>query len=195
MKTMKTFIAIIAVALGANVAIAGGNPRVDILPLNADRAVVAISGEADAQYEISIENERGEVVYYKETEGIQADYRKIFNFSKLEDGDYKLTASVNGISSTRNFTVNANEIAVGEMSYAAAPVFTFANDVLRVAYLNYPGEKVNLKIYSGNELVYDKTIDANFAVNEGLNLTKLESGNYHVVLASGNDVYDYTVRK
>lgn len=195
MKTMRTFITIIAVALGANVAVAGGNLRVDILPLNSDRAVVAISSAAEEQYEISIENSNGEVVYYKETEGNLTDYRKVFDFSKLEKGDYKLVASINGATSVRNFSVNSQAIAVGDMSYEVDPVFSFNNDVLRVAYLNYPGENVDLKIYDGNSLIYSKTLDNSFAVNEGLNLAKLKSGNYQVVLASGNDVYDYTVRK
>lgn len=195
MKTMRTFIAMIALALGANTAIAGGNLRVDILPLNSDRAVVAISSAAESQYEISIENAEGEVIYYKETEGNLTDYRKVFDFSKLEKGDYKLVASINGATSVRNFSVGSQAIAVGEISYVADPVFSFNNDILRVAYLNYPGEKVDLKIYSGNDLIYTKSIDSSFAVNEGLNLAKLKSGNYQVVLASGNEVYDYTVRK
>lgn len=192
---MRTFITIIALALVANVAVAGGNLRVDILPLNTNRAVVAISSENENQYEISIENSYGDVVYYKETEGSLTDYRKVFDFSKLEKGDYKLIASINGATSVRNFTIGSEAIAVGDMKYVSDPVFSFNNDVLRVAYLNYPGEKVNLKIYDGNELIYSKTLDDNFAVNEGMNLSKLKSGNYQVVLASGNDIFDYTVSK
>lgn len=167
----------------------------DILPLNTDRAVVAISSANEAQYEISIENNNGQVVYYKETEGSLTDYRKVFDFSKLEKGDYRLTASINGASSVRNFTVGNRAIAVGELSYTVDPVFSFNDDILRVAYLNYPGENVALKIYSGNDLVYSKSLDKNFAVNEGLSLAKLKSGNYQVVLASGNDVYDYSISK
>ena len=67
---MKTIIAIIALVASANIASAVGNLRVDILPLSGDRAVVAVSSKAESQYEISIENSYGEVIYYKETEGI-----------------------------------------------------------------------------------------------------------------------------
>lgn len=195
MKTIRTFIAIIALVASANIASASGNLRVDILPLTSSRAVVAVSSKADAKFEISIENSYGEVIYYKETEGDATDYRKVYDFSRLGDGEYRVIASIDGATSERTFSVGPREISVGDLKYVADPVFSFNNDVLRVAYLNYPGEKVNLKIYDGNEEIYSKTIDSNFAVNEGLNLAKLAKGNYQVVLASGNEVFDYTVRK
>ena len=194
MKTIRNFIALIALVASANIAMASGNLRVDILPLTPNRAVVAISSNTENQFEISIENTSGEVIYYKETEGKQADYRKVFDFSKLEKGDYKIIASIDGATSVRNFSVGT-EIAVGDAKYVADPVFTFDKDILRVAYLNYPGEAVDLKIYDGNDLIYSKALDNSFSVNEGLNLAKLRSGNYQVVLASGNEVFDYTVSK
>ncbi len=184
----------IALVASANIAMAGGNLRVDILPLNSDRAVVAVSSNVESQYEISIENSNGDVIYYKETEGNMTDYRKVYDFSKLEKGDYRVIASINGATSVRSFSVG-KDIAVGSLSYVSDPVFTYDQDVLRVAYLNYPGEKLALKIYDGNNLIYSKAIASDFAVNEGLNLSKLKRGNYQVVLASGNEVFDYTVRK
>ncbi|PTN10362.1 hypothetical protein [Mangrovibacterium marinum] len=192
---MKTIIAVIALVASANIAFATGNLRVDILPLSSERAVVAVSSQTESQYEISIENAYGEVIYYKETEGNVTDYRKVYDFSKLEQGEYKVIATIDGATSQRLFTVGSNEIAVGKLKYVADPVFTFKDDVLRVAYLNYPGEQVDLKIYDGNQLIYSKAINSEFAVNEGLNLSKLRSGNYQVVLASENEVFDYTVRK
>jgi len=195
MKTIRTFIAVFALVISANIAMAGGNLRVDILPLTSERAVVAVSSPAQNQYEISIENSYGEVIYYKETEGNITDYRKVFDFSKLENGEYKVIATIDGATSERTFAVGSKTISVGDLKYVADPVFSFNNDVLRVAYLNYPGEKVDLKIYDGNDLIYSKQINSEFAVNEGLNLAKLKSGNYQVVLASGNEVFDYTVRK
>lgn len=195
MKTMKTIIAVIALVASANIAFASGNLRVDILPLSSERAVVAVSSKAESQYEISIENAYGEVIYYKETEGNITDYRKVYDFSKLDRGEYKVVATIDGATSERTFTVGSKEISVGDLKYVMDPVFSFNNDVLRVAYLNYPGEKVDLKIYDGNELIYTKSIDSKFAVNEGLNLSKLKSGNYQVVLASGQEVFDYTLNK
>ncbi len=195
MKTMRTIMAVFALTVIANVAMAAGNGnlRVDILPLTSERAVVAISNNAESTFEISIENAAGEVVYYKETEGAMSDYRKVYDFSKLGAGNYKLTVNIDGAKSEREFSIAGNGINVGTMKSIVDPYFSFDNNILRVAYLNYPGEKMNLMIYDGSDLIYNKALENTFSVNEGLNLSKLNTGNYNVVLAAGDEVFDYSV--
>jgi hypothetical protein len=177
----------------ANVAMATGNLRVDILPLNAERAVIAISNSTESHFGISIENSAGEVVYYKETEGKMADYRKVYDFSKLENGQYTLVVNIDGATSKREFNIDSKSIEVGKMKNLVEPYFAFNDDVLRVAYLNYPGETMDLLIYDGSNLIYNKALENTFSVNEGLNLSKLKAGNYQVVLATGDQVYDYAL--
>ncbi|MGV8091995.1 MAG: hypothetical protein AB2L24_09050 [Mangrovibacterium sp.] len=194
MKTMRALTMMFAITVIANVAMATGNLRVDILPLNAERAVVAISSSAESSFEISIENSVGEIVYYKETEGKMADYRKVYDFSKLEDGKYTLIVNIDGATTKRDFNIDSkNMIQVGKMKSIVEPYFAFNDDVLRVAYLNYPGEKMDLLIYDGDDLIYNKALENTFSVNEGLNLSKLKAGNYQVVLATDDQVFDYTV--
>jgi len=191
---MRALTMMFAIIVIANVALATGNLRVDILPLNAERAVVAISSSAENSFEISIENSAGEIVYYNETEGKMADYRKVYDFSKLEDGKYTLIVNIDGATTKRDFNIDSkNMIKVGKMKSIVEPYFAFNDDVLRVAYLNYPGEKMDLLIYDGNDLIYNKALENTFSVNEGLNLSKLKAGNYQVVLATGDQVFDYTV--
>ena len=193
MKTIGTLTMMFAIMMIANVSLATGNLRVDILPLTVDRAVVAISNTAESNFEISIENSAGETVYYKETEGKIADYRKIYDFSKLESGQYTLTVNVDGAISKRDFNIDREGIQVGRMKSIVEPYFAFNNDILRVAYLNFPGAKMNLMIYDGEGLIYSKALKNTFSVNEGLNLSKLKAGNYDVVLATDDQVFNYTV--
>lgn len=193
MKTFKTITMMIALTVIANIALATGNLRVNILPLNADRAVVAISNNAETQFQISIENAQGEVVYFKETEGELADYRKVYDFSKLETGNYKLVVSIDDVKGEREFAIDHGAIKVGKEKTLVAPFFSYNDEILRVAFLNHAGEKTSLYIYDSGELVYSKALENNFSVNEGLNLSKLSAGNYQVVLASGDEIYDYTV--
>ncbi|HKJ44096.1 MAG TPA: hypothetical protein VKA27_18510 [Sunxiuqinia sp.] len=193
MKTFRTITMMFALTVIANIALATGNLRLNILPLTAERAVVAISNDAQSKFEISIKDSRGGVVYYKETEGTMTDYRKVYDFSKLETGDYKLIVSIDGVKGERNFSINHNEISVGKAKILEAPFFSYKNDVLRLAYLNHSAEKMKLSIYGNGELIYSKALENNFSVNEGLDLSKLSSGEYLVVLASGDETYDYTV--
>jgi hypothetical protein len=189
----RTITMMIALTVIANIALATGNLRVNILPLTAERAVVAISNDSESKFQIRIEDSRGSVVYFKETEGKVADYRKVYDFSLLEKGDYKLVVSIDGIVGKRNFTIDHKEISVGQEKILAAPFFSYKNDVLRLAYLNHEGEKMNLSIYADSGLVYSKALENTFSVNKGLDLSKLSAGDYRVVLASGEEVYDYTV--
>lgn len=192
MKTIRTLTMMFAAMLIANIALATGNLRVDILPLTASRAVVAISNSIESNFEISIENSAGEIVYYKETEGEVADYRKVYDFSRLEAGKYSLVVNIDGASSRRDFNIG-NGIEVGKMKNLVKPFFAYNNEILHLAYLNYPGEKMDLLIYDGDNLIYNKALENTFSVNEGLDLSKLKTGNYQVVLATGDQVYDYTV--
>ncbi len=195
MKTIRTITMMFALTVIANIALATGNLRVNILPLNADRAVVAISNNVKSKFQISIEDTQGDVVYFKETEGDVTDYRKVYDFSKLETGSYKLIVNLDDVKAEREFAINHGAIEVGKGKTLVAPVFSFNEDVLRIAYLNHEGENTSLYIYNQGKLVYTKPLANSFSVNEGLDLSKLQSGDYKVVLASGNETYDYSVSK
>ena len=106
-----------------------------------------------------------------------------------------MVVNIDGATSKREFSIDSRNIAVGKLKNLVKPYFAFDNDVLRVAYLNYPGETMDLMIYEGDNLIYNKALENTFSVNEGLNLSKLKTGNYQVVLATGDEVYDYTVQK
>ena len=193
MKTIKTLsklTMLFAFVAFANTLMAGGNLKVNILPLTSETAVVAISSVDAANLQISIENENGEKVYYKETDAENKDYRKVFDFSNLERGDYKLSVTTNGLTTERNFSIDKN-IAVGKEKSLIEPYFAYKNGVLRVSYLNFPEEKVSLNFYANNDLVYSKEIGTKFNVTEGYDLSKLNKGTYSVVLSTDSKSYSY----
>jgi len=195
MKTINTIsklTMLFAFVAFANTLMAGGNLKVNILPLNSESAVVAISTVDAANLQISIENEKGEKVYYKETDADSKDYRKVFDFSNLEEGSYKLTVNANGLTSERAFTIDKKDnIAVGKEKNLMEPYFAYKNGVLKVSYLNFPEEKMSLDFYANNDLVYSKQIGNKFNVLEGFDLSKLEKGTYQVVLSTDSKSYSY----
>ncbi len=175
----------------ANTLMAGGNLKVNILPLTSETAVVAISNVDASNLQISIENDKGEKVYYKETDASNKDYRKVFDFSNLERGDYKLSVTTNGLTTERTFSIDKENIAVGKEKSLLEPYFAFKNGVLKVSYLNFPEEKVNLDFYANNDLVYSKELGNKFNVTEGYDLSKLDKGTYSVVLSTDSKSYSY----
>jgi hypothetical protein len=180
-----------AFAAFANTVLAGGNLKVNILPLTAEKAVVAISNTAAANFQISIANEKGEYVYFKETDADSKDFRKIFDFSNLEKGNYKLSVTVDDATTERSFKIDNANIAVGKEKSILEPYFAYKDGVLKLSYLNFSEDNVNLNFYSKNDLVYSKEIGNKFNVNEGFNLTKLEQGTYTVVLSANDKSYTY----
>lgn len=196
MKTIKSISKVtmlIAFVAFANTLLASGNLKVNILPLTAEKAVVAISNYTEGNFKLSISNEKGEVVYYKENEGNNKDFRKVFDFSNLESGSYNLSVSVNGLTAERSFKIDSKNIAVGKEKSSMEPFFAYKNGVLVLSYLNFNEENLELNFYNNNELLYSKNIGSRFNVNEGLDLSKLTSGNYSVVLSTDSKSYDYTV--
>jgi hypothetical protein len=196
MKTIKSISKVtmlIAFVAFANTLMASGNLKVNILPLTAEKAVVAISNYTEGNFKLSISNDKGEVVYYKENEGNDKDFRKVFDFSNLERGSYNLSVSVNGLTAERAFKIDSNNIAVGKEKSSMEPFFAYKNGVLALSYLNFTEENLELNFYNNNELLYSKSIGSRFNVNEGFDLSKLTSGNYSVVLSTDSKSYDYTV--
>ena len=177
----------------ANTLMATGNLKVNILPINSETAVVAISNVEASNFQISIANNKGEVVYYKETDTASNDYRKVYDFSDLENGDYKLSVTVDKMTTERAFSIKNQNIAVGKEKNHIEPFFAYKDGILKLSYLNFSEEKLSLNFYNENELVYTKTIGNNFSVQEGYNLSKLDKGVYSVVLSTNDKSYSYNV--
>ncbi|RKD91887.1 hypothetical protein [Mangrovibacterium diazotrophicum] len=193
--TMKIFSLLVVLIMSGKLTSAAENPKVDMKAMAGKNAMLQIENDANTHLEILIQNKAGEVVYYKETEGDSAKYLHVYDFSEYKPGVYDLIVTANNMVTEHQFTIEDEQVDVGEKQMTQKPFFAFNTEdhIVRVAYLNYPGEKVKLKVYEGNELIYNKALDNSFSVNEGLNLSKLEAGRYQVVLAAGSKQFEYPV--
>ena len=196
MKTMNTISKVtmlFAFVAFANTLMATGNLKVNIVPMTAEKAVVEISSAAASNFQISISNNKGEVVYYNETDEESSDYRKVFDFSDLDNGKYKLSVTIENQTTERLFSINNKNLAVGMEKNSMKPFFSYKDDILKLSYLNFSEKSMNLDLYNGNDLVYSHKIDNQFAVNKGFDLSKLDKGNYSVVLSADDKTYTYNV--
>lgn len=196
MKTIKTiskltmlfaFVAITNTLMGA------GNLKVNILPINTEKALIAISNSEASNYRITIEDSKGEFVYNKIADSTNPDFRKVFDFSNLSAGSYNLSVSSKGATVKRSFEIGRKEIVVGTEKSILEPYFYFKNGILKISYLNFEEEKVNLNLYSNGEMIFSKNVGNKFNVNEGYNLSKLDKGVYSVVLVTNNNEFRYNV--
>ena len=194
MKTINYLLTITAVAIAA-IATAVEKPKMNVIPLTADRAIVSVLNENPAYFEISIQAENGDLVYYKQSSKPITDYQKVFDFEDVENGNYVLNLKIDDTKLSRNIEITTKEINIGESKLQFDPYFAFDGNVLKFSYLNFDLEPYRLNIYDESGLIYQSKLGNEIALTSGYDLSKLESGNYRVVLNSFNNEFVYSIKK
>jgi hypothetical protein len=194
MKTIKLAATMAFVAL-ATLTNAVERPKLNVIPVNNDRAIVTVSNETAAYMELSILAANGDVVYYRQTSDPVTNYHKIYDFKNLAHGKYMLNLKVNDTNISNNFEVSTKGIKVGENKMTFDPWFAFSNNELKVSYLNFDQEKLYLYLYNDNGLVYHNRLGRDFSITKGYDLSKLEKGNYKAVLSSDTNEFTFHLSK
>ncbi|WP_319228501.1 hypothetical protein [Draconibacterium orientale] len=154
------------------------------MPLSDDRAVVSIMNENAEFFELRIHAEDGELIYYKQTTKPLNTYQKIFDFKNLENGNYTMDLRIKDTRLLKDFSVSAKGITVGESKLRIDPYFAFADGILKLSYLNFDQEQLNLNIYDEKGLVYETSLGKDFNIASGYDLSALNEGKYEVVISS-----------
>ena len=194
MKTIKFLSTVVAVAIVA-VASAVEKPKMNVVPLTPDRAVISIQNDNAALFELSIVAENGDLVYYKQSTKPLNSYQKIFDFTQLENGNYTLKLKVNDTSLSKDFQVASKGIYVGESKLRFDPYFAFQDNVLKLSYLNFDGENFSLDIYDKDGLIYKSKLGKDFNMVSGYDLSALTEGKYDVVMSSLNKEFTFSLEK
>jgi hypothetical protein len=194
MKTIKLALTLAAFAVVA-MATAVEKPKMNVIPVNAERAVVLATNENPAYFELSINASNGDLVYYKQTSNQVTDFKQVYDFKNLADGKYALNLKVNDTRVINEFEVSRKGIEVGEAKVRFAPYFDYKNNELKLSYLNFDQENMNLSIFNGNGLVYESRIGRDFNITKGYDLSRLETGSYRVMLSSFNNEYQFDLVK
>jgi len=193
MKTMLRMTFLFAFVAFANILMAGGNLKVNIQPISSEKALVAISSLTESNLKITLEDEAGNIVYYKEVAEPTGDYKKVYDFSALDPGQYKLSVESDHLTSESPLVIKNWKIEVGKEKTTLEPFFGLINGVLRCSYLNFPKENLTILFYDKDQVLYTKEIGRNFSVTEALDLSKLDKGNYRAVLLAGDKNYTYPI--
>lgn len=194
MKTIKLLSTVLAVAIVA-IATAVEKPKMSVVPLTADRAIVSIQNDNAALFELSIHAENGDLVYYKQSTKPLNNYQKVFDFKALENGSYTMHLKVNDTRLSKDFSVASKGIEIGESKLRFDPFFNYTEGVLKLSYLNFDEESYNLAIYDEKGLVYESKLGKEFNLTSGYDLSRLTKGKYDVVLSSYNNEFTYSLEK
>ncbi len=192
---MKT-IATLVLALAATVAGAVERPRLEVTPVRENKAIVALANERPSLFEISVNAADGTLVYRHETKEIQTGYRKLFDFSGLEDGRYELSVKVNTSTVKRSVTIRDGGLQVGDSELRFDPYFTWSENLLKISYLNFDKDHLRFYIFdTKGETLYESSLGKEFNTIAGYDLKGLDPGLYTVVITGGNKEFVYDLTK
>jgi len=197
-KVMKTILRVVLVFILAafgNSLFAAGNLKVNILPVSSEKALFSVSTLCDDNFKMTVADVNGNIVYDDENSGPAIDHLEEFNMSDLKDGKYKLTVVCGNLTSERMFNISGDGVKVGKEKTIIQPFFGYKDGILRCTYLNFPKENLKLYFLKSNQLLYSKELGKTFNVTEGINLSRLENGNYEVILSAGDREYSFRVDK
>ncbi len=194
MKTMKTIFALVVAVFIYGGVIASGNLRVNITDLNNSLTEVEILNTKMSMFEIDVKNEKGELVFYKETKSLATNYKRKYDFSKLENGNYFFTVKIDNESKETKFNMDKGKMTVLKQTKMVDPVFIFSNNQLKLSYLNFEEEKTTLTVYDSNRNeLYKKDLNSDFVIQNGLDFSKAARGSYSAVLSTGNYSHSYDI--
>jgi len=181
--------------LGANAAFATGNIRINSY-LDTDLSIVSIINPTQATLRMNITDATGNLYYSKKVSSATTA-QKLFDFSYLEDGVYKIELTGAKESIEKEFEVANNKLVNAEVKQNTAKTM-FRSDAnnLFVTYLSFENKDLNISITDefGKE-VFTKNYTSEPTFSKKFNVEALPEGDYKIRLISNNKEYNYAFSK
>jgi hypothetical protein len=171
----------------ANLAIAGGMPRIEIRESASAKKVSVELEKLNAPATISIEDAGGNLLMEERASG--KSFAKTFNLSKLENGDYTLTINTGLIQTIQPLTLTDAVLVLDgtKRQEVYAPIINVGDDYVDLSFLNKRMGNVFVVFLDENEeVVYQENISNALKVEKRYNLSRLPKGDYSVKVIVGN---------
>jgi hypothetical protein len=166
-----------------------GTAQVYMYSLNGSRAAVTLTNVSEGKYTISIESQNGENVYYNANIDSPEKFAKVFDFSRLEDGEYTVIVNLKNEVKEKQFAIKNGEIKVTN-KITESPVFQSNDTKAMVELANANNQKVNIKIYSpeGKELY--SVVEGKY-IRKFFDFKNVEKGKYTVLVSTDENSFQF----
>jgi hypothetical protein len=192
MKTVKTILLVTVLALATTAVSATGNLKAKMSQAGADKAVIEATNLKFELFEIEVEDDFGETLFSKTTEA-NAMYQRTYDFSALEDGVYHMTVKHGNEYYKKRFRIELGEVSVLDERKVVQPFFVQDGDHVKMSYLNYPKEEMDIYVYDANELLHEHKLGNDFAVNKAIDMSELRPGDYTIILATDFESFEHNI--
>ena len=194
MKTRQFFMVLVALVIAVNV-FATENGKMSIIPLKDTKALVSASHDTPAVNQVTITSDNGKIMYYNKSSRKMEDFKQIFDLSQLEDGTYEFKLKAGSSAVKRNIDIKDGIVSIQQEKKEIDPCFSFANNIVKVTYLNFENKNVLVQVYNSRKMIFSKDIGDEFRINRAINLSSLETGDYDIMLANNNKEYWFSVTR
>lgn len=198
-KVTKLLFLVAVIAFAGTSVFAKG--KISVSPyLKTSYAVISALPSVEELYSVSISNVSGEVVYSSSKVENGAIFTRLFDFSKMEDGEYKVRLkSKNNATIEERFIVKngtlVSENSIKEVADADVKIWK-NNEFVFVSHLNrYLNDMVISLEDERGSVIYNKNLPAELSYSGKFNVSSLPKGNYSLSFVSGNKVFNYDFKK
>ena len=192
MKT-KVWAVIVLAFFVAGAASATELPKMNVIQLEENTAMLAYSFSHEAPLQVSLTNSDGELLYYKETEH-QTAFKKMFDFSELGDGVYCVSINYGNQSINRVLKVEGKKITVSTASFCYEPYYRVKGKMVNLSFLNTWNKPVYVNIYQNGEYIDGSNLGRDVSIQTRLDFSHLKRGTYEVVLTDCIKDHRYTLK-
>ena len=194
-KVMKTKVwAVIVLAfLVAGAASATELPKMNVVQVKENTAMLAYSFSHEAPLQVSLTSFDGELLYHKETEH-QTEFKKMFDFSELGDGLYCISVNYGNQSINRVVKVEDKQIIVSSASFCYEPYYKVNGKMVNLSFLNTRNKPVYVNIYQNGEHIDGSNLGRDLTIQTRLDFSHLKRGTYEVVLTDCVKDHRYTLK-
>ncbi|QQS52371.1 MAG: hypothetical protein IPM71_06450 [Bacteroidota bacterium] len=174
------------------VAMAGGGVKVKTSTSEQNKAVISLVEIEAKQVNLSIENDEETVIFYSTHVKNTSDFNRVFDFSRLADGNYVIVVKWNNEIVKKPIAIEDSKVIVKETELVNEPVFRLSDKTLLV-FLNNPSKsKTEVKILTEEGVFFeDSGSEANFA--RKYDLSNLPTGEYEVLLSNKRKSFNHTI--
>jgi len=182
MKTKSWVLATLALFIAA-IGSATDYPKMNVVQVEDHKALLAYSAPTATPLEITLTNYYGDILYFKRTSERYAEYKKVFDLSKLGDGDFCMCVNFGNQSVSRRIKINNKRIEVGPPQQCYEPSFKLNDKTLDISFLNTGMKQVYLSIYQDGKYIDGTKLGRDLAIQKRLDMKRLEDGEYMIVLS------------
>jgi len=193
MKTLKKMMLLLVTILASGSVMATGLLNVSVIPGKNEKALVSVSDNDGDRCLVEVTDANGEMVYTHHIKHPGDSYRKLYDFSGLDDGNYTLSVILGDETLVNEMNVKNENVQISGQKEELAPYFKLKGKELELTFLNFDKQDVKFELYNDgtNQLVFKNDLSKDFRINKAVDLSKLNAGDYNAVLETPDEIYNY----